>query len=466
MSQRAGLVSPRLFAALALGATVAATLAVVLLLPEHVGLRARLGLGVVVATVMLLATGPINGLAVTGVFFVLALATDTAPMEVLAAGLWANATLLIFGGLLIGTAAQRSGLGAFIAQALLGRFLTSYMGLLTGILVGAGALAFLVPSTMGRLAITLPIVMSVAREAGYETGSRGYAAVVLTAVVGNFLTAYAVLPGNLIGVIAHGAAEAVYGPRHGYLEHLVMMGPVLGLAKGAMFLGLVRLLFPAPPPKVPQQSARQPLGAAGRRVAALLAVTVALWASDTMHGLKPGWIACAAGILCMLPPIAMVRPVEALELNRLNAVLSVPAVLGLAGVLTHSGAGALISASITGLAPLDGHSPEWGFAAIAVVTSLVAVIATTVGTVAIVTPLIGEVAAATGLSIKAGIVAEMVGLQCLFFHYEAMPVLVGIAIGQVSPATAARLMVPLALTGLAVILPLSILWLKLLGVMP
>ena len=76
------------------------------------------------------------------------------------------------------------------------------------------------------------------------------------------------------------------------------------------------------------------------------------------------------------------------------------------------------------------------------------------------------VEATTGLSIKAGLVAEMVGLQALFFHYEAVPIMVGIALGGVTPLTAARLMVPLAVSGLVIILPLALLWLKVLGVVP
>jgi di/tricarboxylate transporter len=456
--------SPGSLSAVLTAASLAAGAAVVALLPAGVDMTARLGLGVVVTTVVLMATGALNGLAISAIFFALALVTSTAPVTVLLSGFWANATLLIFGGLVIGTAAQRSGLGAFVARALLGRFLGSYMALLTGILVGAGALSFLVPSTMGRLAITLPVVMGLARDVGYETGSRGWNGVVLTTVVGNFLTAYGVLPGNLIGVIVHGAAEAVYGRQHGYLAHLLMMGPILGLLKGATVLLLVRLLFPAPPPRVAAGEA-QGLTPAGRRLAVLLAATMTLWATDFLHGLKPGWIAAVAGLLCMAPPIALVRPIEALERNRLYAVVSVPAVLGLAAVLTHSGAGALISATILGLVDLAGQSQAAGFATIAVVTSFVSLIATTIGAVAIVTPLLGTVEAATGLSIKAGIVAEMVGLQCLFFHYEAVPIIVGIGIGQVSPGTAARLMVPLALTGFVVVLPAAILWLKLLGVL-
>lgn len=454
----------RQYATLAFAAIV--SLMIAALPAPAMGRGPLIGLAVVFATVSLFATGAVHGLTATAIFFVLALATDSAPVWTLVTGFWSNATLLILGGLVIGTAADRSGLGRYVARRALRPFLGSYPSLLLGIMLGIMALTFLVPSTMGRLAITLPIMMGVAKEVGYQPGSKGYAAVVLTVVAGNFLTAYGVFSGNLINVIAHGAAEAMYGRQVGYLEHLIYNGPVLGLFKGAMFLGMTLLLFPAPPPARTADEGAPSLGPDGRRLAVLLAMTVALWATDFLHGLKPGWVAVAGGIACLLPPIALMAPREMLEPNRLNAVLSVPAMLGLATVLAHSGAGALISDSALSVVPLQGRSAGFGFIAIGVVTAVVSILATTVGTVAIVTPLLGTVAAATGLPIQAGLVAEMAGLQCLFFHYEAVPIMAGTAIGKVSPGTAARLMVPLAFSGLLVVVPLSYLWLRLLGIAP
>jgi hypothetical protein len=60
----------------------------------------------------------------------------------------------------------------------------------------------------------------------------------------------------------------------------------------------------------------------------------------------------------------------------------------------------------------------------------------------------------------------MAGLQSLFFHYEAVPIMVGIAIGRVAPVTAMRLMVPLAASGLLIIVPLQVLWLRVIGIIP
>jgi len=289
---RLGLPAVNLRTVITLVLIAAVTAAIPFLPIPGVGQKPLLGLAVVVATVLLFATGALHGLAITAVFFVLALASDAAPVKVLASGLWANATLLIFGGLIIGTAAERSGLGRFVARSVLKPFLGSYPSLLFGILMGCGALGLLVPSTMGRLAITLPIVISLAKEVGYSQGSNGYAAAILTAVAGNFLTAYGILPANLVNVIANGAAEAQYGPLVGYVDHLLINAPVLMIAKGATFLVLALLIFPAPPPTPP--AAEDATHGPGRPPAGRAACDHRRGLGDRL----PAWAETGLGRLC------------------------------------------------------------------------------------------------------------------------------------------------------------------------
>lgn len=462
MSRAVPGITPRHLATAA--AAVACGVAVAYLpgLPGAAGTKA--GFATVIITVVLLATGLVPGLVTAGTFFVLALLTQAAPPMVLASGFWSNAIMLIFGGLVMGAAAERSGLGRAIARGLMQRFLGSYARLLTGIIVGAGALSFLVPSTMGRLAITIPVVLATVKEAGYEQGSNGYNGAILVTVAGNFMTSYAILPANLVQIITLGAIEAVHGPQLTYAEFLLLCGPVLGVIKGVLFVTLVVWLMPAPPPRMPTQVSEPVLlSPAARRVGVVLGLAVTLWATDFLHHLKPGWIALGAGLLCILPPLQLVALREVFDTNRLTGIVTVPMLLGVASVITQSGAGGVITETVTRAVTLAGQTPVFGFALLAVLAALISVVATTVGCIAIMTPIVGEVASATGLSPKLGIIAVMTGLQALFFHYEAAPVMVGLLMGRVGPRAAARLLVPLALTGLVIVLPLEILWLKLIG---
>ena len=428
--------------------------------------NAMIGFAIVAFTVALWATSVVPALHSGAIFFALALATDVAPTIPLFSGFWSNAAALVLGGLVIGGAAERSGLGRYVARALMGG-LATYPRLITGILVGSGALSFLVPTTMGRLAITIPILIAAAKEAGYAPGSRGYNGMILTAVAGNYLTSYAILPSNLTNIIALGALENLGGPTIQYGAYLLMCLPVLGIVKGILFVAAVCLLFRAPPPHIATtDDTPNILGPAARRLAMLLAITVLLWVTDFIHHIKPGWIALAAGLLCLLPGLGLARIGELVDVNKFTSVFSLAAVLGVATVLTTSGAGAMIATGLTSLIPASGASPGYGFMLIALAASAIAACATIVGAIAIVTPTLPGIEAATGLPVTAGLIAELVGLQSVFFTFEAVPIMVGLMMGKVAASAATRLLIPLAITGLAIIAPLQILWLKLLGVMP
>lgn len=452
---------------LALVGLFALAAAVVALQPSPAGTpNAMTGLAIVAFTVALWATAVLPALHSGAIFFALALATGVAPTIPLLSGFWSNAAALVFGGLMIGGAAERTGLGRYVARALMSGVAT-YPRFIAGVLIGSGVLSFIVPTTMGRLAITLPILMAAAKEAGYAPGTRGYIGIILTAVAGNYLTSYAILPSNLTNVIALGALEGIGGPTLQYGPYLLMCLPVLGIVKGVMVWAAICLLLPAPAPQVAAAADDSPntLSPAARRLAILLALTVLLWILDFVHHVKPGWIALAAGLVCLIPGLGLARLEEAVDLNKLTSVFSLAAVLGVATVLTHSGAGAMIAGGLVQLVPPSGASPAYGFMLIAAAASIIASFATVVGSIAIVTPTLPALEAACGLPLTAGVIAELTGLQAVFFPFEAVPVMVGLMMGKVAAYATLRVMIPLAMTGLILIAPLQIAWLRLLGVM-
>ena len=429
--------------------------------------KAMIGFAIVVSSVAIWATNALPTLAAGLLFFALAFAAQIAPPLALLSGFWSNAAGLVIGGFVIGAAAVRSGLGRYIARGLMQHLLSSYPRAILGVLAGTGALSFLLPSTMGRLAITLPIVMAVVKEAGYVQGSNGYVGLVVTAVAGNFMTSYAILPSNLTNVIALGAVESAHGPQIHYAEYLLLCGPVLELVKALLFWLAAILLLPAPPPQMATGPAEPALlSGAAKRLGIVLGLTVLLWATDFLHGIKPGAVAIGAAFLCLLPPVALANLRESFDLTKLTAILFLAVVLGVATVLTSSGAGGFTAKFISDLVSLEGRSASFGFALVSMLSTMIAIPATVVGSIAVVNPLLGSIAASTGLSIKAGFIAEMTGLQMIFFPFQTVPIMVGLMMGGVPAKTVLRLLVPLALVSLAVILPLQILWLRLVGVVP
>ena len=90
----------------------------------------------------------------------------------------------IFGGLVMGVAISTTGLGERIARTLAPIFGHSYLGVITGVTLVGVTLGFLMPSSMGRAVLLMPIALLLARRFGFEPGSRGFIGVVLAAAFG------------------------------------------------------------------------------------------------------------------------------------------------------------------------------------------------------------------------------------------------------------------------------------------
>lgn len=432
--------------------------------------RAMLALGIVAFTIGLWATGAVPHPVAGIVFFVLAFASMAAPWGSLVKGFVSSGAGLAFGGLLIGTAADRSGLGKWVARGFVGRFGGSYSRLTLGILIGNLALGFLIPASLGRMAITIPLVAAAAREAGYEEGSKAYLGLMLTVVIGGFVTSFGVLPANLMNILVTSAAATSLGISFTYGAYLIAFFPVLAFVKTFLYWGMSVAVFR---PKEEGEaammakplSAAEPLSLAGRRLAVVLAITITLWATDFLHGIAPGWVALAAGAATALPGLRLIAPSEMIDKPKIIALLGLGAVLGVAALLTESGAGKVLAGLLTRSIDMRDWSSPAAYVAVALISSLTAAVSTMVGALSIITPSLNALARPPGFSLEAAVHAELAGFSCLLFPYQAVPIMVGLAMSGVRYSDAMRITIPVALVSMVVILPLCAAWLRMVGLL-
>ena len=304
--------------------------------PAGVSVEMMHAAALVVFTIGLWAVGSLPEHIVGLLFFMLAMALAVAPAQVVFSG-FASATLwLVLGGLIMAEAVNRTGLAQRLASALFDRHALSYTQLVVAVVMASVVLSFLIPATVGRVLLLLPIVMALAKRAGFEHDSSGYNGLCLATIIATYQCGTAVLPANAPNLVLAGSAEALYGVQITYAEYLWVQFPVLGALKSASIVGFVLWLFPARARPLPAAQAAEPLTPAQRRMAAILAIALVLWATDFLHGIKSGWIALAAGIACMLPRVG-VMPVAAFHEVRLGPYFYVAATLGLGLVIQKTG---------------------------------------------------------------------------------------------------------------------------------
>ncbi len=417
---------------------------------------------VIVLTAGLWALGRLPEHISSLIFFALAMVFAIAPAPVVFSG-FASATMwLVLGGLILAEAVTATGLGRRFASILFDRRALTYTGLVTAVALVATALTFVMPATVGRILLLVPIVAALAERVGFTHGSSGFSGLVLSAIMVTYQSGTCVLPANAPNLVLAGSAEAVYGVQFMYAQYLWVMLPVLGLLKMPVTIALICWLFPAEVKPRAASPALVPMSAAERRLAAIVIVALVLWATDFLHGVRAGWVALAAGVACFMPRIG-VLPFGAFNDVKMGAFFYVGASIGLGAVAQDSGLGELLGRWLQATLDLQPSADLRNFVTLSVLDTLMGLIVTNPAQPAVMTPLASQFAEAAGWPLAAALMTSAVGFNMLLLPYQVPPVMVGLHAAGVPVRVAVRLTLPLAALGIFVFLPLDYLWWRLIG---
>lgn len=399
-------------------------------------------------------------------FLLIAAVSRVAPAEVVFSGFHSSAIWLVFGGLVLAAAVKKSGLGDRVAKWLLHFFGTSYVGVISGIVAIGMLFAFFIPSTMGRVVLLVPIVLSMADGLGLTEGSPGRTGMVMAATMGCFAPSCAVLPANVPNMVLAGAAENLYNLSFSYANYLGFHYPVLGLLKALSIVTLTCVLFPA---RIHMRTAGthgsdKPFSAHEWVLTVILGATLLLWGTDFLHGVSPAWIALAAALICLLPFLGLL-PVSALgrEVN-LSPFFYVAGILGLGALVAKTGLGKIFGAAILKIIPFEPGQDLRNFVLLVSLSTAMSPLTTAAGLPAVITPLSAHMAAATGFPLLTVLMSQVIGISNILFPYQIAPVVVGMQLGGVRASQGLRMTLALAVVSLLVLLPLNYLWWSLLGV--
>ena len=147
-----------------------------------------------------------------------------------------------------------------------------------------------------------------------------------------------------------------------YLDYLILHFPVLGFLKALVVWGVTVWFYnDTPASRSGEQGAdvhsRLPMSGEERRLTLLLIVALILWGSDAIHGISPAWISLAAGLACLLPWPGLVPPDAFKDKMQMSPLLYVAGILGVGALVAESGLGAAMSAAMLDVVPLDPAAP-------------------------------------------------------------------------------------------------------------
>ena len=448
-----------------LTALVVFAAAAIFLLPPPTGASVNvMHAGALLTLVMgLWAIGTLPEYLVALIFFTLAILSGVAKSEVVFSGFASSTLWLVLGGLIVAEAVRATGLGERFARIVMGNKTLSYAQLVAMAVLVSIALSFLMPATVGRILLLVPIMAAVAERHGLAPGSPGHNGVALATILATFQCGTAILPANAPNLVLAGVAETLYGVHLIYAEYLWAQFPVMGLLKGVLIVVMVCRLLPAHTRHATSAADLQPASAAEKRLAVILVVALGFWATDFLHGIRPGWIALAAAVTTLLPRIGAMPAAMFQDRVRFGTFFYIGAILGLGAVMLDSGLSAAIGNVLLGVIRLEHGADAANFGLLSLLATGAGLITTNPSQPALLAPLAGHFAEAAGWPLNAALMTMAVGFSTLILPYQVPPVVVGLQVANLSVKTALRLTVPLALASMITLIPLNYLWWKWIG---
>lgn len=418
---------------------------------------------IVGVTIVLWATSLLPEFITALLFFAAAMVAKIAPPEMIFGGFASSAFWLVFSGFVLGVAIRKTGLADRAARALSARLNDSWPQMVASVVLLSYALAFVMPSNMGRIALLMPIVAAMATRAGILEGTRAWYGLALAVGFGTFQLSATILPANVPNLVMSGAAEGSWGIHLNYVPYLLLHTPVLGLLKGAVLIVLICWLFPGKPhaPKEPLISG--PMSREEKRLAWLLAVVLTLWVTESWHGIGPAWTGLAAACVTLLPRVGFITGEEFSSGVNIRTCIYVAGILGLAITVTQTGIGSAVGDALLHVMPLDPDAPFTSFLALTGITTALNFIMTANGVPALFTTLAQSFADATGFPLLTVIMIQVLGYSTPLLPYQASPIVVAMALGKVPARAGMLLCLALAIVTYLLLLPLDYAWFRLLG---
>lgn len=424
-------------------------------------------IGAVLLTLSLWVTGSVPGYVASLILFAIALVSKLAPPALVFSGFASSAVWLIISGFVIGSAITAVGLSDRLSAAIAPLISTSYARLVSGLMLVTILLSFVMPSSVGRAVVMVPIAMALADRCGFNKGSTGRTGVAAIVAIGCNMPSFAILPSNIPNMVLAGAAETIWGIRFGYTSYLVLHFPVLGILKSIVTVFLVLRLFPAvvAPTTLPEPSAAAVVATDPRqgRVALILLATLALWMTDTLHGVDPAWVGIVTAIVLLLPGIGVVDQKRFRTAVDFGLVLFVAGALALGAIVNASGLGTMLGQSLGRALPLAPGRDFVDYVSLSFIAFVTGVFSTVPSAPAVLTPLAKHFAELTGFGLDRVLMVQVIGFSTVLLPYQVGPLVVAMQLSEERIERLIRILAPLAAITFVALVPLDFLWWKALG---
>jgi anion transporter len=250
-------------------------------------------------------------------------ALGVVPFDVAFSGFATDTPWFLFGAMLFGVMATKTGLARRIAFAVMTRVGNTYARILLGLIITDFLLTFIIPSGIARVVVMSAVALGLAETYGVGLGSNIGRAMFLIITYGSGLFDKMIIAGAA-SITARGAIERVGGVEVLWSQWFLAYLPVDIIT---VLFAWRLTLWMYPPEKTSFANETQYLeneirqmgawNAGSTRAALLIALAIGLWLTDFIHHIPPSVIGLGIGLAAVLPGIGTLTVDDLKKLNYL-----------------------------------------------------------------------------------------------------------------------------------------------------
>jgi len=311
----------------------------------------RKTLGLMLFTVVLWITRPIFPALTALLFMIIAWGLELTIFKTAFSGFTNTTAWFVWGALVIAFAIKETRLDLRFARFLATKTPASTKGVLGSYYVLSFLLTYIMPSTTARVASTAPIAAAQIETLDVPLKSRAGKMLMTSLVTWNSYNGALLLSGGSTIVTAWGILSGLGMSITWAQWWLYLIGP--GLVAMVVNFIVNLLIFRPEPAKVADGAGVRkiakaelaklgPMTAREKRLAAILAITIILWATESFHGIETAFICCMCGITLCMPGIGVLDAKRAMSGIGWDSVVFVAAALSIGTVTEATGVADII----------------------------------------------------------------------------------------------------------------------------
>lgn len=406
-------------------------------------------------SIFLWATEAVPTWLTSFIFFLGGIIGHIAPADVILSGMTSSVVWLVLSGVILGASIKYTELDKVFARVALPFCEGSYNRAVIGVMMVGMIVMYLMPSTMGRIILLVPIFVAMAESLGYTKGEKEYNSIIVAGMLSTFLPGFYVLPSNVPNNVLAGSLQAIYNISYTYTDYWIDFFPILGVGKMVLIYVAIRLVY---------GQCRQPIGEAREKMAmtkeqtrlmVLLIVTILLWITEFIHHIPIGWVGMLSAIICFLPGLNFMPIQKPLRIVGFEPFFFVGGIISMSTLVKESGIADLLASQFISLINL-WHPSEFMLLMMWIIACvLVCFISTVSGAPAIMTPLMGTVSTISAVPLAILTKMQILVYSNFLFFYQAPPMLVALNLEDFPKRDLLVILLFVSLMGYIVLGPIS-----------